>query len=322
MPTSYLILDIETIPDRSIWQPEKSISPKPLRFKLPKKAKEKNLQAEVDFLNAFIDYSKSSSQVLHPDDIDKAIALAESMERHEDAKFLAGLAGPAEKEEFAPHYAHRVLVIGAVWLDSHFNVKKIGAIVTGAKPEMTEGERDDAEQKALTDWATFMNDHKPVIVDYNGRSFDLPVLVMRCLRHGIPLPWYFDNRDYRYRYSEAAHLDLCDAFTNFGATKQSRLDALSRLVGLPGKPSMNGEQVDGSKVEEMFRTGRLEDIAIYCKTDCLQTTWLFLRWCLLKGRFSREEYKSIAHNLFDEASKNPSLKFFTDSINLGRLLFE
>jgi hypothetical protein len=29
------------------------------------------------------------------------------------------------------------------------------------------------------------------LVSWNGRGFDLPVIVARCLRHGLAFPWYY-----------------------------------------------------------------------------------------------------------------------------------
>ncbi len=128
------------------------------------------------------------------------------------------------------------------------------------------------------------------LVTFNGRGFDLPVLEMRALKHGIPLPRYFGTnttKNYRgNRYSDAFHLDLCDYLSNFGAVyRRGSLDVLAKLIGLPGKYMIGGEDV-----EYLFRQQRLREINQYCITDVLQTYLLFLRVELLRGKLSRSAY--------------------------------
>ena len=89
--------------------------------------------------------------------------------------------------------------------------------------------------------------------------FDLPVIALRSLCHGVPLGWYYRERNVRYRYSEEGHLDLCDWLADHGATRSGSLDAVARLIGLPGKVG-----VDGSQVEGLYRAGQLAAIQRYC----------------------------------------------------------
>src|SRR5688500_3356565 len=98
----------------------------------------------------------------------------------------------AEKAEkaFPPLYACRPVVIGVLWLDENLACKRIG----------TFGEGKD-EAAMLLDFAEFVGKWRPHLVTWNGRGFDMPVLSLRALRHGISFPWYYQERDYRYRYS-------------------------------------------------------------------------------------------------------------------------
>jgi hypothetical protein len=73
------------------------------------------------------------------------------------------------------------------------------------------------------------------LVTWNGRGFDLPVINLRSLMHGVPCKWYYDNRDVRYRYSAEGHLDLMDFLGDYGAARNMKLGDVARLVGLPGK---------------------------------------------------------------------------------------
>lgn len=118
------------------------------------------------------------------------------------------------------------------------------------------------------------------LVTWNGRTFDLPVLAMRALHHGISWAWYYDGRGLRYRYSDEGHCDLMDYLADYGATRQMKLSDACRLVGLPGKTDM-----DGSKVADIVAVTEPEDVvaaniikvAKYCLQDTLQTALLFVR---------------------------------------------
>lgn len=183
---------------------------------------------------------------------------------------------PMGKERaFPPTYAHRVIVVGCMWLDRDYQVKRLGVI----------GESGN-EQGVLSDFSQFVDRHRPVLVTYNGRTFDMPVMVLRSLRFGVPMPWYYQDRSLRYRYSEHGHIDLCDWLAEHGAARSSSLDALSRLIGLPGKVG-----VDGSHIEGMFNAGLITRIQNYCLSDVVQTAMLFLRFRLLQGVIDRESYR-------------------------------
>src|SRR3954470_15055171 len=81
-----------------------------------------------------------------------------------------GTAGQARP--FPPLYAHRPIVLGVLWLDESYGFRRIGVI----------GESKD-EVGMLRDFAAFADQHRPHLVTYNGRSFDMPVIALRCLRH-------------------------------------------------------------------------------------------------------------------------------------------
>src|SRR5688572_4389499 len=111
-----------------------------------------------------------------------------------------------QERPFPPLYAHRPIVLGVCWFDETYGFKRLGVV----------GEGKD-EPGALADFSAFVDRERPHLVTYNGRGFDLPVIALRCLRHGIPLRFYYQDSDYRYRYSEAGHLDLADVLADHGA---------------------------------------------------------------------------------------------------------
>jgi predicted PolB exonuclease-like 3'-5' exonuclease len=126
--------------------------------------------------------------------------------------------------------------------------------------------------------------------------------------------WYYDRR-LRHRYSESGHIDLCDWLADHGASRSSSLDALARLIGLPGKVG-----VDGSQIEGLHRAGRLEAIRDYCLADVAQTALLFLRFRLLQGALDRGQYIGAATAMTEALRAHPRLEALARAIDGDRLL--
>lgn len=188
---------------------------------------------------------------------------------------------------FPPTWAHRVIVVGYARFDGADRLISHGVIAT---PEnVTDA---DGTERSLIEGLTAAigsGPRRPILVTYNGRGFDLPVLALRALCHGVALPWYYRDRNVRARHSDDGHLDLCDWLADHGAIRAGSLDALARLVGLPGK----GE-IDGAHVEPLYRAGDLAAIEAYCVRDVVQTAFLYLRVKLLQGRLDRAAYRARA----------------------------
>jgi predicted PolB exonuclease-like 3'-5' exonuclease len=215
-----------------------------------------------------------------------------------------GVPGIGLDKPFPPLWAHKPIVLGVLWLDEQYNFKRLGVI----------GEDKD-EGGMLADFATFADTYRPHLVTYNGRSFDLPVIALRCLRHGLPMRFFFADRDYRYRFSDTGHIDLYDFLSEHGAARIGSLDAVARLMGLPGKVG-----VDGSQVEGLYATGQLDLIKKYCLSDVAQTAFLFLRYRLLQGIIDGPGYRAAASRLFDALQADGRVGSVIERIDRSRLL--
>ena len=198
---------------------------------------------------------------------------------------------------FPPAPFHQVVALGVLWLDGSYELQKLGAF----------GGEEDAppdESKVLEEFADFIGKRHPTMVTFNGRRFDLPVLANRMLKHGVQFPAYYAGRsggpDYRYRFSDEGHMDLADVLTDYGASRMPSLTALAQLVGMPGKMD-----VDGSMVQSMFEHGRYTEIRDYCLHDVVQTTFVFLRTELLRGRLTQDEYRTRAQSLWTALEQDP-----------------
>lgn len=230
---------------------------------------------------------------------------------------------PVPMDPFPPPFAWHPIVIGFALLehvwggpagqDGEFKVLKLGTIE--ASPDATLAER---ERHVLQRFAAPFAKGTPTIVTWNGRRFDLPVLMLRSMRAGIPCGWYYGSRDTRYRFSEDGHCDLADAMADYGAAASLGLDGMAKLIGLPGKYG----DIDGAGVEAAFAAGRHADIATYCLSDAVQTAFLWLRWRHLKGDLNAEEYRTSARGLLDACAAEPRLADFVGRVDRRVLLLE
>ena len=120
----------------------------------------------------------------------------------------------------APPY-HKIVVMGAALHDAAYRLRSIWIVGEG---------RD--EFAALAALVAFLNARlsegvETTLISWNGRGFDLPVIVARCLHHGLAFPWYYQQRDARYRYSTEGHVDLMDFLADHGASRSYGLELLA-----------------------------------------------------------------------------------------------
>jgi 3'-5' exonuclease len=155
------------------------------------------------------------------------------------------------------------------------------------------GEADAPEPELIQRFYDGIDKFTPNMVSWNGGGFDLPVLHYRALRHGIAAPRYWESgdADQEFRFNNylnrfhSRHLDLMDVLASYQARARVSLQAAATLLGLPGKLGMSGD-----KVWEAYLDGRVDLIRNYCETDVLNTFLIFLRFELIRGRLTREEY--------------------------------
>ncbi|MBW2453664.1 MAG: ribonuclease H-like domain-containing protein [Deltaproteobacteria bacterium] len=215
-------------------------------------------------------------------------------------------ADTGEGHGLPPPPFHEIVVIGVLWMDPDYQVRRLGIIGDGKE-----------EAEALVDFSRFVTERKPDLVTYNGRRFDLPVIAARCLRHGISFPHYYGAREVRYRFSPAGHLDLMDFLTDFGASRASRLDVMSRTIGMPGKGGVAGKDVG-----PLVHAGKLGEVQAYCLCDVVQTTALFLRVQLLRGEIDRAGYRAAMGGLLEQIEDDERLAPVTEGADRARLLLE
>ena len=177
---------------------------------------------------------------------------------------------------FPKHPLHKIVCIGALIASRQPEGWRVDAL--GA-PHI--GQRTEA--KLISDFLEKISELLPQLITFNGHSFDLPVLRYRAMVNRVSAGG-LQVRQYFHRYTDDA-LDLCDALASYVPTAKVKLDEISKILGLTGKP----EGVDGSRVEEMVLAGQIEEVARYCESDVLNTYRVWLVYELFRGAITAKQ---------------------------------
>lgn len=111
---------------------------------------------------------------------------------------------------------------------------------------------------------------KPLLVTFNGRGYDGPVLMIRSAQLGLRP----SRQLVGYRYDLSDHCDLSDVLGFQGALRENyKLDYWCRRFDIESPKG----GIDGSQVSRAYRDGRIEDIGEYCLRDVRATAALYKR---------------------------------------------
>jgi len=217
--------------------------------------------------------------------IQKTFEISKSLSEYETCLKAQQLHEEKNKTTFLPLPYHKVIVLSAVIADDYGRFIKVGNF----------GRESNNEEDIIAHFFEFIEKENPKLVSFNGRNFDMPMLLIRAMKYDLSLHAFFDTNNpqvgkskwenYRQRYSENFHTDLMDSISQFGATRGLKLDTLCAMMGIPGKYDVSGDQV-----LKLFYEGRIDKIKEYCQSDVLNTYWLFLKYQMLRGELTKEQY--------------------------------
>jgi len=197
------------------------------------------------------------------------------------AKAMFALRRQASGGEFLAHEQHRVVAISCVLRSGEgLSVWSLGDV------EASEGELIERFFEGIEKFS-------PCLVSWNGTGFDLPVLHYRALLAGVQAPRYWEtgDEDSAFRYNNYLgrfhwrHIDLMDVLSGYQNRARASLSNAACLLGLPGKMGFSG-----ARVWDAYQAGNLVGIRQYCETDVLNTYLIYLRFELMRARFTRERY--------------------------------
>ena len=248
-----------------------------------------------------------------PDDrAGKQLHKLEDINHEEIAKaMLASRRLKVPDADFLPLHMHRIVAISVAlrWGEEQFLVKSLGDV-------------DSGERELIKDFFKGIDSRAPILVSWNGNSFDLPVLQYRAMIHSIPSKTYWDtgkfSNDFRYnnymnRYHER-HVDIMDLLARNQLRAAAALHEIAILLGFPGKMGL-----DNQRVFETFLEGKVNKIRNYCEIDVLNTYLVYRRLQFVRGHDGREQYEreiDIVRNWLNQASEEKGhFKEFLDEWN-------
>lgn len=135
----------------------------------------------------------------------------------------------------------------------------------------------------------------PTLISWNGRIFDIPILQFKGLKYLIKSKNYWDQtssdkkwNNYQSRYHNA-HVDLCDLLSNKGAIPFSKLNDISKFLGLPGKMDCS--------VLDCWKNKEYSKISTYCLIDVLNTLFIYLRYLIISEVITTRDYNVYVQKL-------------------------
>jgi 3'-5' exonuclease len=234
----------------------------------------------------------------------------EGLSDEQVAKAMFALRRQASGGEFLAHEQHRVVAISCVLRSRDgLRVWSLGDL-TASESELIERFFDGIEK------------FSPVLVSWNGAGFDLPVLHYRALLAGVQARRYWEtgDEDNSFRHNNYLgrfhwrHMDLMDVLSGYQNRARTTLANAACLLGLPGKMGFSG-----AEVWDAYQANNLAAIRQYCETDVLNTYLIYLRFELLRARFTRERYAEEIERVkaLLRAAKEPHLAEFLRTWDAG-----
>lgn len=181
---------------------------------------------------------------------------------------------------------HKPVALAAIAVGKDFAIQKIGLL----------GEEERTPGAIARHFWDMYNKGNFVLVDFNGRGYDIRLLELWAFRQGIPIHYkHFDKYGIRYRYSEDKEMDLHEIMTNnLSIRYQGGLNLFAKLLGKPGKMDTRGDLV-----QQLFDEGKIFEIEDYCLGDALDTYFVFLRWNVVRGSISLDQERGLTEQALE-----------------------
>ena len=192
-----------------------------------------------------------------------------------------------EGKSFINPSFHVPVCLAAIAVEKDFSIQKIGLL----------GEEKRTPGAIVKHFWDMYNRGIFVMVDFNGRGYDMRLLELWAFRQGISIHYkHFDKFGIRYRYSEDKQLDLHETISNNLAVRyQGGLNLLAKMLNKPGKLDVKGDQV-----QEMYEQEKFFEIEDYCLGDALDTYFVFLRWKVVRGSLSLQQEKALVEQALEK----------------------
>ncbi len=167
-----------------------------------------------------------------------------------------------------------------------------------------------SEKQIIERFLNSLDQYFPCLVSWNGKGFDIPVVTLRAMLHGLTAKNLFDQGEfdnkrkydnYQNRYHHC-HVDVMDCLAQFNARNFQKLDDMALLLGFPGKQGQSGYNV-----YDYVKNQQWTELCQYCESDVLNTWLIYLRWQLLRGHLNIEQHQywvRLTHDYIAEQVPN------------------
>lgn len=200
-----------------------------------------------------------------------------------------------EPGEFAPWPFHAIVCASVLV------VSRVG--VGGLEFDLRSFSRANAGERGIVAGVEQALDGARAAISYNGRSFDVPVLMARAIIADEPAA---NIGKLRNPALPAHHIDLLEEIKGRGPAIQ-----LAHLCAAFNIPVKTGG--DGAGVAALAAAGAWEEIEHYCEQDVVATWLLAQHWlCRDEPGFAREQWSKLARWLLGARLSNPRLALFCD----------
>jgi predicted PolB exonuclease-like 3'-5' exonuclease len=136
-----------------------------------------------------------------------------------------------------------------------------------------------SEEQALTDFLALMRSFDPdidEIVGHNIIGFDLPFIFQRCLVNNITVRPFVNLSEFNVR-------GVYDTMHRWWLGTKNRV-ALDDIAWALGMESSKTDEVEGSRVFELYQAGRLAEIREYNLNDVRVTRKVYERMVSVFGK--------------------------------------
>lgn len=158
---------------------------------------------------------------------------------------------------------HQIACVSILTVQRDINWKLQFGIGTLSRATMSEG-------AIIADLERYLENAREVVT-FNGRSFDVPVLMARAAvaRQACPNIAHLMAQPRRVA---AKHVDVLEEITGHGAASRVKLAEFCAAFAIPAKVDTHG-----SDVSSLVAENRWDEVTRYCETD-VTATWLALQF--------------------------------------------
>lgn len=174
---------------------------------------------------------------------------------------------------FPPWPLHEIACVSVLTIERDAMAKPVFGIKTFA--------RDCHSERGIVASVERTVEDSGEVITFNGRGFDVPVLLSRAAVCGEPAPWIAKLHSQR-RFTRGTHVDLLEEVTGYGAAPRIRLLDFCSAFQIPVKVDCAGDSV-----ADLVEQQAWSKISNYCETDVV-ATWLATQYWRAAERASPE----------------------------------